>query len=147
MTWYWIFGGTAVGKKTYIRLVESETRRAAWMGEGGRTVESLLRHAAGCDLLIRWQWTRDRVLAEAARTHPDIIQRICLLSASPDVQADRALRREGWARWTAVDLEREAAVVLKTAMKLAARHRVSMVIVDVSSPNTADWRWIDDLSR
>jgi hypothetical protein len=46
-----------------------------------------------------------------------------------------------------MDLEREAAVVLKTATDLAARHRVSMVIVDVSSPNTADWRWIDDLSR
>lgn len=132
----WIFGGTAVGKKRFIsdlcklsRIV-GESYKPAWIEDGDIAIEDLVRDIGRCHLLVRWQWNREAVLKALLESHPEIKQRIILLQASPNVQAGRALQREGTSLWGEDELAGEAADVEALVDYLATTHWVTVIKVD-----------------
>jgi hypothetical protein len=104
MIW-WVFGGTAVGKKRFIAEmvataggtlpIITDRLRGAWIQDGDLT-EDLL---GGGDVLVRWQWGREETLVRMLRDYPRVVQEIMLLSVPLGVQVARVHEREGELKW------------------------------------------------
>lgn len=134
----WIFGGTAVGKKHFIRDSILNTPEFAgfvpsWMEDGPLEEE-------GFDLfiqdkqnrLVRWQWTREHALADLREKYPDITQKIILLTVPSAITFQRATKREGESPWTEAGLAAESQIVRWLAMGLAADYDISLTELDYS---------------
>lgn len=110
---YWIFGGTGVGKKHFIRQREQTVRyncRGLWVEDGVITqpeIDAVPGQLEQSNLLVRWQWGREVALGKIFEQYPRIIQSIYLLYTSSAIQAARALEREGEKVWLEEDLRVE----------------------------------------
>lgn len=135
---YWIFGGTAVGKKTYI-LHHRDFAPACWMEDEDRLFADLVNDLRGGDRLVRWQWAREHVVANIAEHVPDLQQTIVLLTATLDVQADRAATRDP-GKFTLEQLGGEARSVRWLALGVAAEYGLPVVAIDISSDDKTAWR-------
>jgi len=95
-TIHWIFGGTAVGKKTYIKQMVANTSdlKAFWVEDGDKNINDLLGEVDSQSIVVRWQWSREHVLAKIAATHQEIHQEIHLVHTAPEVQKSRSDSRE-----------------------------------------------------
>ncbi len=56
-TMYWVFGGTAIGKKQFITVETKKNprKKPAWMADGKTEPSLLIKQCANEDLLVRWQ--------------------------------------------------------------------------------------------
>ena len=92
----WVFGGTAVGKKTYIRkfLEMHPTFEMIWVEDGDKSLREIIAANQDRDIIIRWQWSREHLLAKIVEIHPDIPQEIHLVRTSPENQKQRSDIRE-----------------------------------------------------
>jgi hypothetical protein len=140
-TLYWIFGGTAVGKKTYIQLASEKipSLKPTWIKDGDKPVEEVLSELDNSDLLVRWQWTREYTLAELAEVLPRIEQRVWLLETLPEVQALRARAREPKVLRSLEELTQEAANVSRLARWIAAYYELPLITVDVNNKDKSTW--------
>jgi len=112
----WVFGGTAAGKKYFIReaLKRDEFRGyvPAWIEDGDPAEAEL----DGENLLIRWQWRREFTLHEMAAT---TTQRIVLVQTAAECQYYQAIAREGEEKWDMDALRLEALAVEWLALGLS----------------------------
>jgi len=119
----WVFGGTAVGKKTWIRrrLRRCRKFKTVWMYDGPITENDQAILESGIPLLVRWQWGRERKIVELLRDRPDLIQSIVLISASIETQLKRVAKREGEQKWSEENLVGEAKRIRKLVSRLGER--------------------------
>src|SRR5688572_6217172 len=113
---FWVFGGTAVGKKRFIaRCVDSATRpayiesanlRAEWIPDGSAAFD-IVYAARRTDLILRWQWGRDETLENIALQHNTIPHTMVLLSVGLMAQLSRIALREGCLKWDAENVHGE----------------------------------------
>lgn len=139
MKFYWVMGGSAVGKKTFIRralagqvwsLNLPERVCGAWFADGEISAAELLAQCEGFDAaLVRWQWGRDTLLAELAE-HAHVL---LLLETVSEIQAQRVVRREGYPKWHAGALRDEARQVELRARELAAIYGLPLVRIDATT--------------
>lgn len=135
---YWIFGGTAVGKKTYI-LHHRDFAPECWMEDEDRLFHDLVADLRGGDRLVRWQWAREHVIANIAEHVPDLDQTIVLLTAQLAVQCDRAATRDP-GKFISEQLEGEARSVRWLAQGLAKQYDLPFVEIDISDNDMSTWR-------
>jgi hypothetical protein len=142
---HWIFGGTAVGKKHFIRRsVENPTAMgfpegltAAAYADGCTDATSLVEQFKLSPIIVRWQWGREDALENAIKEFPDVSHVIYLLKVYPSVQVRRVLQREGGMKFNEGTLIREAAEVDLLVQKLSMRHGIPVRFIDAT---TEDYR-------
>lgn len=140
-TIFWIMGGTASGKKTYIKHVATKTIGVvSWIEDGDKLASELLEELEQFSLLVRWQWGREHTLAEIAENHPNVNQQIIYLHAYPKIQKSRADGREPELIRTKSDLEKESKGVNWLALGLAEYYSLDFNRVDVSSNDKSLWK-------
>jgi hypothetical protein len=136
----WILGGTAVGKKTYIRhLAAQGFGEPCWMEDDDQRLAWLAGQASVGVNLARWQWAREHVIADIAKHFPQVQQRLCLLTADHPVQMARANKREP-DKWGEENLQREAQQIRYLALGLAKAHGLPLLEVDISPDDMDEWR-------
>jgi hypothetical protein len=147
---FWIFGGTAVGKKRFIRqCLYPATRpdfiklghapRAEWI-EDGPVQSDIVRLSESFDLLVRWQWGREEHLANILRNHPTVKHSIVMLTCGLMTQLSRVSLREGCLKWDAEILHGELRQIYECVHGLVRDHRVRVLYVDASSSDGYELR-------
>ena len=134
----WVFGGTAVGKKHFIRhSIPARPGFAnfepAWMDDGELPEsqrELFCRNNQ--EYLVRWQWGREHVLADLRDTYSDITQKIILLRVPSKIAFQRAVEREGESPWTRKQLADECRTIRWVAMGIAADYGIPLTEIDYS---------------
>jgi hypothetical protein len=97
MNWVWVMGGTAAGKKTFIRRFSPLWNYTAfWMDDGDTDLDAMVENYQYCNLLIRWQWGREDALIELLKTVPSVTQILCLVKMDPITQSQRLKLRDDW---------------------------------------------------
>lgn len=137
---FWVFGGTAVGKKHFISAAVQQPKRmgfpeglaAAWYEDGTTDPDAILKQLAESPLIIRWQWGREDLLGKLAEARPDIRQMIYLCVVYPSVQVRRVIEREGSLKWGEPMLIREAQDVRELAERLSMKHSIPVMYVDAT---------------
>lgn len=139
---WWIFGGTAVGKKRFIRccVERGDTIglgipvgvHPVWFDCGPASVSEFLKATKKNDVIIRWQHEREKKLQRLIEDGGLVEHRIVVLIATAHAREERAERREGFRRWTALELHREGRLVEELAERTAREHGLSIQYVDVS---------------
>lgn len=138
---YWVFGGTAVGKKRFIaRALDPDTRPAwltfqrpviaVWLEDGPLTVD-LAELELRYDVLVRWQWGREEWIIEFCS--PTQAHTLLCLSTGLMTQLSRIALREGCLKWDAESLHGEMRRIYECVAKLAARYALPVLYVDTSS--------------
>jgi hypothetical protein len=139
---YWIFGGSAVGKKRFIeQALDPETRPAflvlenplaVWINDGA-LVENLESLADISDLLIRWQWDREEVLIDMLSTGRGQ-HTIIVLTVGLSTQISRALTREGVLHWNIETFHNDQREMFERLYKIRSRFQIPTWFVDATSP-------------
>jgi hypothetical protein len=134
---FWVYGGTAVGKKHFIdRAVRSPAGfglppcRPVWIQDGDMSAEQLLDEAKVSPILVRWQWGRENNIGLIREIWPSLPQLILLIRSNVSVQAQRVILREGSARWNEWMLRRESEDVQHLVEELSMQHGVAVRYID-----------------
>lgn len=137
---YWVFGGSCVGKKYFIRkAIESPERfglpalKSVWFADGDMTPEELISASKEGPIIVRWQWGRETALKGVAKLNPEIRQTIYLCKVYPSVQVKRMLAREGSMKFDEHALIREVEEVQFLVEKLSMAHGIPVRYVDANS--------------
>lgn len=131
MKFYWVFGGTAVGKKTFILncVNKNETTGSVWFEDGEMSVEEILKASEGHEsVVIRWQWGREHIL-EKMLNHG--VHTLMYLYTSIENQKERVIQREGYLKWSENVLRAESKNVQKLTEIISMRHGLSLFFVKV----------------
>ena len=139
---FWVFGGTAVGKKRFIaRCIDPKTRpdyiesanlRAEWIPDGNATFD-IVAESKRADLMLRWQWGRDETLDNLCIQHRGIPHTIVLLSVGLMSQLSRIALREGCLKWDAGNVHGEQRDIYERVHEIAMRHRLPVLYVDATN--------------
>ena len=139
---YWVFGGTAVGKKRFInRCLDPETRpefmrsdsiAATWMNEGELCLD-IIGQSESFDVLVRWQWGREQELIRILEKYSGIQQSIVMLSTGLIIQLSRIALREGCLMWDAEAIHFEMRSIYELVQCISERFNVPVLYVDSSS--------------
>lgn len=146
----WVFGGTGVGKRTFIQQMTSpllgsrDYREAFGLEKGDLKIHELLdyikrytdTHGVTPSLFVRWQWSRENELRQLISCSA-YTQAIYLLTASEDVYLSRVRSREdleGGSRvWNDSQLLGDAESVKEMCEDLYKKRCVqSLIEVDVT---------------
>lgn len=139
-TVYWIFGGTAVGKKTFIQRALfwrlpwfTGSAKAVWFECGERTDADIIAECESVDAaLVRWQWGREAVMEKMIETRHHNRHVIVLMECDPNDQVRRAEFREGSMKWNDVNLTGERDRVRELVDSLREKHNLPVIEVDSS---------------
>lgn len=132
---FWVFGGTAVGKKRFIEqcvngtrpeYIDSKKLRAVWMHDGPAGTD-IAGEANRSDIMVRWQWGREEMLDAIGRKRP---QTIVLLTADLITQLSRIWLREGGLKWNANQVHGEQRDIYECVHTLQARFSLPVLYVD-----------------
>lgn len=136
---YWIVGGTAVGKKRFIRQALNPKTRPHWIDstnlhaewfEDGPVKTDIVTLSREADVLIRWQWGREEHLVNILRDHPDVKHAIFMLTTTLMAQLSRVALREGFLKWDAATLTGEQRDIYEMVHAIAFRYRVPVRFID-----------------
>lgn len=147
---FWIFGGTAVGKKRFIQqCLQRETRpeflwiqdnvKAEWIADGPLAV-NLVDLFQKYDILVRWQWGREEHLKFLLKHHPEIQNSIVLLSCGLMPQLSRVALREGFLKWDAEMLHGEMLTIYECVHDISRRYPLPVLYVDTGGANQYELR-------
>lgn len=147
-TLLWVFGGTAIGKKHFIRRAVDEPQRLgfsylypAWIEDGERGAAQIVHEdlnivgpedGANAGIILRWQWDREHIMQEILASYPDEGLRhiIYLVKALPSVQVARVVAREGFMKFEERSLIRECEEIDYLVQTLSAKWRLPVYFVD-----------------
>lgn len=136
----WVFGGSAVGKKHFIRAATTNPVRfgfpqslaAAAYADGVTDAGAIVAQYELGPIIVRWQWNRETCLEEIIRIRPDITHAIYLCKVNLSVQVARVVQREGSMKWDELNLRRESEDVDYLAQRLSMKYRIPVYFVDAS---------------
>jgi len=145
LTMHWIFGGTAVGKKHFIRqavagdlafLVLPSQVGKVWHEDGNKTPQGLVENCRRYNaVFVRWQWGRELVLESILVQSPKVNHIIYLLEAQIATQSRRALVREGDCVFERDSLIGEAMQVRELVEELVEEFQLPAICIDTSFDN------------
>lgn len=138
---YWIFGGTAVGKKRFIaQCLDPETRpeficvgddpvRAEWIEDGPVEVD-IVRLSEEAHIFVRWQWGREEHLTNILRDQQSVKNYIVVLSCALMTQLSRVALREGCLKWDAELLHGEQRSIYECVHRIAEQFGAPVLFID-----------------
>jgi hypothetical protein len=147
---FWVFGGTAVGKKRFIQqCLDPETRpdflkfevpvRAEWI-EDGPVQSDIVRLSEAAHIFVRWQWGREEHLTNILQDHPTVQHSIVMLTCGLMTQLSRVALREGCLKWDAEILHGELRQIYECIHAISSRYRVPVFYVDSASADGYELR-------
>lgn len=155
-TLLWVFGGTAIGKKHFIRRAVAEPQQLqlgldrlypVWIADGERGAAQIFHEdlnvvgpgvdetdATNAAVILRWQWSREHIMQEILASYPDDGLRhiIYLVKALPSIQVARVVAREGFMKFDERALIRECEEIDFLVQTLSAKWRLPVYFVDGS---------------
>lgn len=140
MNIYWVFGGTAVGKKHFIHSVTSDPMihgmpcniQACWMEDGELDILEIVKRASESPLIMRWQWGRELMLKQITWDFPFIDHHLLCCKVMPSVQVARVIAREGELKWPERTLIREGEDVQYLVEQLSMDLKLPVRFIDTS---------------
>lgn len=135
---FWVIGGTAVGKKRFIRAcVDPATRPAfivsrklapVWIQDGPCEVD-IEAAAAHRDLMIRWQWGREEAIHDLMK-RTSLRHTLIVLTTGLVAQLSRIAVREGALKWDAENIHGELRNIYEMVHRLTIGRQVPVLYVD-----------------